>query len=58
MERFIPYKKMSKKEKQKLDQVKRQTWGPLNPITRKPKNSRAYQRQKVCRQIRRLDETA
>lgn len=58
MEQFIPYEKMSKKEKRKLDQARRQTWGPLNPVTRKPTNSRAYQRQKVGRQNRRLDETA
>lgn len=44
MEKFIPYEKLSKKEKRKLDQAKRQTWGGLNPVTRKPKNSRAYDR--------------
>jgi len=47
MEKFIPYEKRSKKEKRKLDQAKRQTWGSLNPVTRKPENSRAYNRQKV-----------
>ena len=50
MERFIPYEKLSKKEKRKIDQAKRQTWGMLNPVTRKPENSRAYQRQKINRQ--------
>ena len=58
MEKFIPYKKLSKKEKRKLDQARRQTWGMLNPVTRKPISSRAYQRQKVSRQVQRLDETA
>ena len=47
MEKFVPYEKLSKKEKRKLDQAKRQTWGALNPVTRKPGNSRAYNRQKV-----------
>ena len=46
MDTFIPYEKLSKKEKRKIDQAKRQTWGPLNPVTRKPKNSRAYDRKK------------
>ena len=47
MEKFIPYEKLSKKEKRKLDQSKRQTWGNLNPTTRKPPNSRAYDRKKA-----------
>ena len=47
MERFIPYEKLSKKEKRKLDQAKRQTWGDLNPVTRKPENSKAYNRRKA-----------
>ena len=46
MEKFIPYEKLSKKEKRKLDLAKRQTWGELNPVTRKPENSRAYNRKK------------
>ena len=47
MEKFIPYEKLSKKEKRKLDQAKRQTWGELNPVTRKPQNSKAYNRRKA-----------
>ena len=47
MEKFVPYEKLSKKEKRKLDQAKRQTWGDMNPVTRKPKNSRAYDRRKA-----------
>ena len=46
MEKYIPYEKLSKKEKRKLDQAKRQTWGELNPVTRKPANSKAYSRKK------------
>ena len=53
MEKFIPYEKLSKKEKRKLDQAKRQTWGNLNPVTRKPENSKAYNRKK--RKIGRRD---
>ena len=47
MEKFIPYEKLSKKEKRKLDQAKRQTWGDLNPVTRKPVSSKAYNRNKA-----------
>ena len=46
MEKFIPYEKLSKKEKRRLDLAKRQTWGELNPVTRKPANSKAYNRTK------------
>ena len=47
MAKFIPYEKLSKKEKRKLDLAKRQTWGELNPVTRKPENSKAYNRRKA-----------
>ena len=47
MEKFIPYEKLSKKEKRKLDLAKRQTWGGLNPVTRSPENSKAYNRNKA-----------
>lgn len=47
MEKFTPYEKLSKKEKKKVDQKKRRTWGDINPVTRKPKNSRAYSRQRA-----------
>ena len=47
MEKFIPYEKLSKKEKRKMDLAKRQTWGELNPVTRKPASSKAYNRTKA-----------
>ena len=47
MEKFIPYEKLSKKEKRKIDQARRHTWGELNPVTRKPTNSKAYNRRKT-----------
>ena len=46
MSHFIPYEKLSKKEKRKADLAKRSTWGQLNPVTRKPQNSKAYNRNK------------
>ncbi len=47
MEKYIPYEKRSKKEKRKLDAAMRSTWGSLNPVTRKPENSKAYNRRKM-----------
>ena len=47
MEKFIPYEKLSKNEKRKLDRAKRKTWGELNPVTRKPADSKAYNRSKT-----------
>ena len=47
MEKFIPYEKLSKKEKRKIAQAKRQTWGELHPATRTPENSKAYNRKRT-----------
>ena len=46
MDKYIPYEKLSKKEKRKVDAMRRNTWGELNPVTRKPENSKAYNRKK------------
>lgn len=51
MERFISYEKLSKKEKRIRDALKRGTWGPLSPCARRPANSRAYDRNKVRREV-------
>ena len=47
MERFIPKNKLSKKAKKALNSAQRQTWGCLNPVTRRPENPKAYNRKKV-----------
>ena len=47
MEKFVPYEKLSKKEQQKVNKVRRGTWGDLNPVTRKPMNSKAYNRKRA-----------
>ena len=47
MEKYIPYEKLSKKEKRRLDSMRRGTWGPISPVTRRPKNSRSYDRDKT-----------
>ena len=47
MEKFVPYEKLSKKEQQKINKARRGTWGDLNPVTRKPTNSKAYNRKRA-----------
>jgi len=47
MEKFIPYEKLSKKEKRKIDQSRRQTWNSLNPATRKPKKQQGLQQKEI-----------
>ena len=54
MENFIPWEKPSKNEKRKLDQARWQTWGGLKPATRKPINSKAYNRRKPQNRKREL----
>ena len=47
MNNFIPYEKLSKKEKRELDNSRRGTWGELNPVTRRPVPAKAYNRSKA-----------
>ncbi|MFI3326712.1 MAG: hypothetical protein R3Y35_11165 [Clostridia bacterium] len=42
----ISYEKMSKKAKKEYNALKRNTWGELNPTTRKPINPKVYNRKK------------
>lgn len=45
--KFTPYEKLSKKKQKEQNMRKRSTWGPLNPVTRKPLNPKAYNRKKA-----------
>ena len=47
MEKFVPYEKLSKKEKRRMDALRRGTWQGLNPVTRKSVNPKAYNRSKA-----------
>ena len=49
MEKFIPFEKLSKKEKKKRNRSKRSTWGALSPVTRRSANPKAYNRKKAQR---------
>jgi|AGTN01.1.fsa_nt_gi hypothetical protein len=46
MDKFIPKAKLSKKAGRERAKAQRQTWGGINPVTRKPKNPDAYVREK------------
>lgn len=50
MEKFIPFDKQSKRKKREALAKRRQTWGPLSPVTRKPANPKAYKRTKARQQ--------
>ena len=47
VDKFIPYEKLSKKRQRELNARQRGSWYGLNPVTRKPKNSKAYDRAKT-----------
>ncbi|MBQ6273270.1 MAG: hypothetical protein IJK63_03525 [Oscillospiraceae bacterium] len=47
MEKFIPYEKLSKKQKRALDAARRGSWGGLSPVTRRPEKPKAYKRKKL-----------
>ena len=51
MGKFIPYEKLSGKKTRELDLKKRRTRG-ISPVTRRPKNPKAYNRSKARRRDR------
>lgn len=46
MQKFVSREKLGKKAKRELDRAQRQTWA-INPIARKSKNMKAYDRKKA-----------
>jgi len=47
MEKFIFPEKLSKKKQREQNVKRRGSWYGLNPVTRKPENSKAYNRRKA-----------
>lgn len=47
MNKHVCYGKLTKKKQREIDQIKRGTWFGLNPDTRRPENSKAYNRKKA-----------
>ena len=50
MKYFIPREKLSKKARKELDAKARAVW-PINPVTRSPKSSKAYDRNKARKEL-------
>jgi hypothetical protein len=42
--KFVPYEKLSKKEKKALDRKKRGGWGEINPVMRVVESKKRYRR--------------
>lgn len=53
MSKFIPYEKLSKRERRARDAERRGNWG-ISPVTRRPPNPRAYNRKKTRTDIERM----
>ena len=49
MKRFIPYEKLTKKKRREQDVLRRNSWGAINPVTRRPEDSKVYNRRKAQR---------
>lgn len=47
MEKHICYDKLQKKKQREIDQRKRGSWLGVNPVTRRPESSKAYNRRKA-----------
>ena len=52
MTKFVPRAKLSKKARRELD-LKQHTLWQINPVTRRPPNPRAYDRNKIRRTMER-----
>ena len=46
MARFVSKKKMSKKAQKAQNVLRRETWGVINPVTRRVESKKAYNRKK------------
>lgn len=47
MNKFMPYEKLSKKEKKKVNAKARKSWNGVNPVTKTTPNPKAYNRAKA-----------
>ncbi|MBP3428323.1 MAG: hypothetical protein J6M47_08700 [Clostridia bacterium] len=46
MEKFVPYEKMSKRQRREADRARRATWGDVSPVTKKKESAKLYNRKK------------
>ncbi len=47
MEKYVPFEKLSKKKQKERNAQQRGSWYGINPVTRKAKNGKAYDRKKA-----------
>ena len=47
MAKFIPFVKLSKKTQQEINKSRRKNWGNIDPVTKRPANSKAYNSKKA-----------
>lgn len=47
MAKFIPFVKLLKKTQQEINKSHRKSWGNIDPVTKRPANSKAYNRKKA-----------
>lgn len=52
--RYVPYEKMSKKERRTLDQRRRGSWNGLRPVTRRAESKKTFCRAKVKNETQKL----
>ena len=50
MGKYVTLDKMSKKQKREFYSMRRGTWGELSPVTKKVKNGKAYDRNRLKRE--------
>ncbi len=43
---FIPYEKMSKRQKKEEDRKRRKDWGLVSPVTKRIESQKSYNRKK------------
>ena len=46
MKAFVPYEKLSKKQRKEIDRAKRATWGEVVPVTKRIDSAKVYNRKK------------
>jgi len=49
MKPFIPYEKLSKKQKRRIDSEKRSGFGQVNPVSRRKDSAKLYSRKRTRR---------
>ena len=50
MEKYIPYKKLSKKKKKEADSARRGSWNGVRPVTQRIESKKKYQRKKSLKE--------